>query len=126
MSDEPNTPNEQVEPKKDGRGLHSNSRKNLKMWVKGQSGNPSGARPHWAAVKDLARQYTVEAIQALYNVMTNSKNDRAKVAAADAILDRGWGKPAQVIEGEGERLIVTVRTVGGTEPWVAPQEPKVQ
>jgi hypothetical protein len=26
----------------------------------------------------------------------------AKVSAATAILDRGWGKPAQLIAGEGE------------------------
>jgi hypothetical protein len=31
--------------------------------------------------------------------MENSTSDPAKVAAANSLLDRGWGKPAQAIVG---------------------------
>ena len=45
------------------------------------------------------RQKTVEAINTLVAIMCDEAQDaRARVAAANAILDRGWGKPAQAIE----------------------------
>ncbi len=50
-------------------------------------------------IRSLARGHTRTAIRALVGVM-NSRNatHAAKVSAANAILDRGWGKPPQSLE----------------------------
>lgn len=53
-------------------------------------------------IRSLARSHTEEAINCLVGVMRNSTNDSAKVAAAEKIMDRGWGKAAQPIDGDGE------------------------
>ena len=69
---------------------------------KGQSGNPGGRPKVIAEVKELAREYTGEAIKTLVSIMTNAKAaPAARVSAANALLDRGYGKPPQHITGEG-------------------------
>ena len=65
---------------------------------KGQSGNPGGKRKKDYRITDLAQEYTEEALQTLRAIMLNSEDDRARVMAADKILDRGYGKPAQSVE----------------------------
>jgi hypothetical protein len=67
-------------------------------WQKGQSGNPGGRRKQDYRIKDLAQQYTDEALATLRSIMKASEDDRARVAAANAILDRGYGKPAQSVD----------------------------
>lgn len=63
-------------------------------WQKGQSGNPGGRPKEIGHVRELARQHTDDAIQTLAEVMNNAQeNSRARVAAAEALLDRGWGRP---------------------------------
>ena len=37
------------------------------------------------------------AIATLAQIAENGKSDTAKIAAAVAILDRGWGRPAQTL-----------------------------
>ena len=49
----------------------------------------------------LARAKTVEAVETLVNIATAGKSEAARVTAAVAILDRGWGKAPQAITGEG-------------------------
>lgn len=75
-----------------------------KSFSPGKSGNPGG-RPKLPEdikhVRDLARQYTASAVDALVEVM-DGDSAPAKVAAANALLDRGWGKPEQSIVGPGE------------------------
>ncbi len=52
-------------------------------------------------VRDLARQCTQEAVETLRSVMLDPKAPpSARVAAANAILDRGHGKAVQHIEAE--------------------------
>jgi hypothetical protein len=36
----------------------------------------------------------------LAGIARNGRSDQARVAAAQALLDRGWGKPAQTHTGE--------------------------
>ena len=52
-------------------------------------------------IRDLARQYTEEAVETLKDVMRDKKAvGAARVAAATALLDRGHGKAVQHIEAE--------------------------
>ena len=67
----------------------------------GQSGNPSGRPKENAEVKRLARSHAVRAIEKLAALM-ESDDERTVVAACQAILDRGYGKPAQAITGGDE------------------------
>jgi hypothetical protein len=48
-----------------------------------------------AELRESAQQYTDEALSTLAGIMRSSKNDQARAAAANSILDRGWGKPHQ-------------------------------
>lgn len=51
-------------------------------------------------IKSLARAHTERAIQALAGIMDNPNSPpAARVSAAEALLSRGWGKPAQAITG---------------------------
>ena len=46
-------------------------------------------------LSELAREYTNDALSALVGVMNTSQSDSARIAAATAILDRGYGKPTK-------------------------------
>ncbi len=61
---------------------------------KGQSGNPSGRPKRSAEIRALARRHTASALEALIEIATRGSSENARVAAANALLDRGWGKPA--------------------------------
>ena len=45
-------------------------------------------------LSELARDYTHEALLTLVDVAKNGRSDAARVSAANALLDRGYGKPA--------------------------------
>lgn len=63
--------------------------------------------PEIKHVRELARSYTERAIAALVEVL-NSDSASARVAAANALIDRGWGKAEQPITGaEGGPIQVT-------------------
>jgi hypothetical protein len=50
-------------------------------------------------IRSLARSHTRAAINALVGVMrSKDATHAARVSAANAILDRGWGKAAQALE----------------------------
>ena len=52
-------------------------------------------------VRDAARQHTLAAVETLVSVMKDRKAPHsARVAAANGILDRGYGKATQHIEAE--------------------------
>jgi hypothetical protein len=53
-------------------------------------------------IRSLARAHTASAINCLVGVMENGTSEPAKVSAAQALLDRGWGKPSQPVDGDGE------------------------
>jgi hypothetical protein len=67
----------------------------------GQSGNPGGRPKENNEVKELARNHSQEAIERLAFWM-RSDNPKASVSASNALLDRGYGKPAQTISGDPE------------------------
>jgi hypothetical protein len=65
---------------------------------KGVSGNPGGRPRVLADVQELAREKSPEAINTLVAIMDNEKAPpAARVAAANSLLDRGYGKPTQPI-----------------------------
>jgi Family of unknown function (DUF5681) len=72
-----------------------------KPFKKGQSGNPGGRPKAIAEIRELAREHTGEAVETLMSIMTDPKAaPAARVSAANALLDRGYGKPPQHITGE--------------------------
>lgn len=53
-------------------------------------------------IRSLARTHTESAINVLKGVMGEKKAPHsARVAAATALLDRGWGRPKQELEHSG-------------------------
>lgn len=62
----------------------------------GFSGNPGGARRRSEAdrkIEELARAKSADAFDVVADLMTGSDNDRTRLAAALAILERAHGKP---------------------------------
>jgi hypothetical protein len=64
---------------------------------RGRSGNPGGRPKAVVDVQALAREHTTAAIQTLVAAL---KDPRHKVAAATALLDRGWGKPQITVHAQ--------------------------
>lgn len=79
-------------------------------FAKGQSGNPTGRPKQVGEVRDLARSFTAEAINGLVKIArSKGAPAAARVAAWNSLLDRGYGKPATTITGEGGEGAVEVR-----------------
>jgi len=66
-------------------------------WKPGQSGNPSGRPKEVGEIRELARQHTAASIRVLAAGLKD-ENGRTRIAAAEVLLDRGWGKATQHIE----------------------------
>ena len=73
---------------------------------KGVSGNPGGrpaqgpdGRKIEADARLLARSHAVEAVENLVAIMNDpSASHMPRIIAANAILDRGWGRPPQALQ----------------------------
>ena len=72
------------------------------QFAPGSSGNPGGRPKDEARVAELARSYTSEAIDTLVELMRHGKDDRVRGTAAQALLDRGWGKSKVEVVSEGD------------------------
>ena len=54
----------------------------------------------------LGRQHSTEAVETLAKIMKASRSDRARILAANSLLDRAWDKPTQPIGGDPEEPLV--------------------
>ena len=50
------------------------------------------------SLTNLARSYSTEAIETLVDLMRSARDDRVRGTAAQALLDRGFGKPKVEIQ----------------------------
>ena len=68
------------------------------------------AKTKAALIRALARRHTRAAIKVLAAIMNQTDGPvTARVSAAQALLDRGWGKAAQPMAGEEGGLPVLAR-----------------
>jgi hypothetical protein len=54
-------------------------------------------------IAEAAQEYSEAALRTLAEVMTNGDSAAARVAAANSILDRAHGKPAQAMKLSGDQ-----------------------
>lgn len=71
------------------------------------AGRPKGSRnrateAHKGTLEALARGHTMAALESLVSIARDGASESARVSAAVAILDRGYGKPRQAVEHTGE------------------------
>jgi hypothetical protein len=67
-------------------------------------------------IRSLARNHTEKALSTLASIMNQKKAPpAARVSAAQALLDRGWGKATQVIGGDPESGPVQIRWMTSDE-----------
>src|SRR5215204_893060 len=78
---------------------HPNSLANLRPIQPGQALNPSGRPKMPAEVREAAMALTPDAIRTLGEIMLNPLvRPGVRVTAAEKILDRALGKPAQTVD----------------------------
>jgi hypothetical protein len=63
-------------------------------------------------IASLARAHTESAIRTLANIMASSTSDPARVTAANSLLDRGWGKPTQLMAGDENHAPLAIIVTG--------------
>jgi hypothetical protein len=63
-------------------------------------------------IRSLARSHTRTAINILVGIMrSNDATPAARVSAANAILDRGWGKAPQAIQNSDEGRLEVIHRI---------------
>lgn len=69
-------------------------------------------------IRSLARAHTAKAINTLVGIMNQAKAPAAaRVAAANSIIDRGWGKSPTILEdGDGNQLTIGVVRFANHDP----------
>jgi Family of unknown function (DUF5681) len=69
---------------------------------KGVSGNPGGRPRTPASVIEATRALTTKAIETLEHMLDNGENEMTRVRAAEILLNRAWGTPAQHVNVENK------------------------
>lgn len=79
----------------------------------GAGRKPADATPHKIALREEAQKHGAKALQALVDIAKDKEAPpAARVAAANAILDRGYGKPLNSHEHEHKGEVnVTAKVV---------------
>ena len=73
------------------------------------AGRPTGSlnkssSEHGQRLSELAKDYTHDALLTLVDVAKNGRSEAARVSAANALLDRAYGKPAVYQELEEREI----------------------
>jgi hypothetical protein len=55
------------------------------------------------------------ALQTLANISQHGKNEAARAAASNSLLDRGWGKAASIVQGDEDGGAITVSSQSNSE-----------
>ena len=71
------------------------------------AGRPVGSRDtatieQRGTIEELARSHAPTAMATLVDIAAKGESEAARVSAANAILDRGYGKPMQAMEHTGK------------------------
>lgn len=77
----------------------------------GQSGNPGGRPKRTEQELDLVaacKDRTPAALAVIESIMMEGENERNKLAAAQAIIERAYGKPKEVVEANVTGRIETI------------------
>lgn len=78
---------------------------------KGVSGNPGGRPKRTEEELDLiaaCKDRTPAALAVIESIMTSGENERNKLSAAMAIIERGYGKPKETVESHVTGRIETI------------------
>lgn len=74
-------------------------------FTKGKSGNPNGRAKIPADLKEAFKAQCPKALDILVGIMNDPvSKDNDRIRAAEIILDRGYGKPAQAVELETKNV----------------------
>lgn len=73
----------------------------------GRSGNPKGKplgtkNRSTIELQQAAREYSGEALQTLVQICRHGGSEQARIAAANSILDRAYGRPPQALHHTGD------------------------
>ena len=87
----------------------------------GRSGNPGGRPKAAHDVQELARGYGPAGILKLAELAgltdaPGAASEAAQIAALNALLDRGFGKPTQPIEDDGDTTPQVIHFSGKKNP----------
>ena len=92
------------------------------VFKKGQSGNPTGESKYLkekARLRMLAQSHCPKALERLVKMSETATDERTKLAANIAILDRGLGKPAQDVDvtsgGQSIAPILISNVIGSSD-----------
>jgi len=73
----------------------------MALFQPGQSGNPGGRSKAESEIKRIAQEHGPAALEKLVQLL-NGEDQKLAMAAANALLDRGFGKPAQSVDLKAE------------------------
>lgn len=63
-------------------------------------------------IRSAARGHTATALNVLAKIMTNETSpEAARIAAANSLLDRGWGKPTQPVSGDEDGPPISIQAI---------------
>ena len=81
-------------------------------------------------IRDLARRHTPAALATLVEICENGRNESARVAAASALLDRGWGKASVSVDdpslAEDPQQLIAIRFIGAAESVGTLEAPMIE